>query len=72
MGEAARDAFNGLAIEDATEIKATTGTFQRWTHTCQAVYCPDIDECLDHPSAKQEFWDAFRIVGEWYSQRPPW
>jgi uracil-DNA glycosylase family 4 len=72
MGERAREAFNGLGIDDATEIVAETGRVQRWTHTCQAVYCPDIDESLDHPAAKQEFWDAFRVVGEWYAARPPW
>lgn len=72
MGEPALEVMNGLGIEDAAELGARPGEIQRWTHTCELVFCPDIDESLDRPAAKRDFWRAFRSVGEWYADRPPW
>lgn len=72
MGEAALSTVNGMRLEDAQELALEPGSIQRWTHTCEAIYCPDIDESLDRPAAKREFWRAFRMVGEWYADRPPW
>lgn len=71
MGDDTLDAINGLDVPDAATITATAGTVQRWTHACDAIWCPDIDESLDRPASKQEFWRAFRAVGDWYAQRPP-
>jgi uracil-DNA glycosylase family 4 len=72
MGEASVQAVNALNIDDARELVPEAGRLQQWTHTCDAVWCPDIDDCLDRPVAKQAFWRAFRTVGEWYADRPPW
>jgi hypothetical protein len=33
---------------------------------------PDIDSALDEQQAKQEFWRAFRPLGDWYAQQPPY
>jgi hypothetical protein len=33
---------------------------------------PDIDEALDEQRAKQDFWSAFRPLGDWYEQQPPY
>ena len=33
---------------------------------------PDIDGALDEERAKQEFWRAFRPLGEWYADQPPY
>jgi hypothetical protein len=33
---------------------------------------PDIDRALDEESAKREFWRAFRALGEWYADTPPY
>jgi uracil-DNA glycosylase len=33
---------------------------------------PDIDESLNEAAAKQAFWAAFRMLGEWYENLPPY
>ena len=64
-------AINELQVPDASQLEAVAGRVQRWTHTCEAIWCPDIDESLDRPASKQAFWKAFRVVGEWYAEKPP-
>ena len=72
MGEQALDALNGLDLPDTRQVRALPGELQAWTHTCEALYCPDIDSSLDGVPAKQAFWSAFRTLGDWYAERPPW
>ncbi len=72
MGPEALAAVNGLDHPDARQLVADPGTLQQWTHTCEALYCPDIDASLDGPAPKQAFWRAFRAIGSWYDDRPPW
>ncbi|MCW2926661.1 MAG: Uracil-DNA glycosylase-like protein [Thermoleophilia bacterium] len=71
MGQASLDAINGLEVPDASRLEPTPGAVQRWTHACEAIWCPDIDDSLDRPASKQAFWQAFRVLGEWYSDKPP-
>ena len=33
---------------------------------------PDIDRSLDEESAKRDFWRAFRELGTWWSDFPPY
>ena len=33
---------------------------------------PDIDDALDEEDAKRAFWTAFRVLGEWYADLPPY
>ena len=33
---------------------------------------PNIDEALDEDGAKREFWAAFRVLGEWCADLPPY
>jgi len=33
---------------------------------------PDIDAALDEAPAKTAFWNAFKAVGAWYSELPPY
>jgi hypothetical protein len=33
---------------------------------------PDIDDSLDEEGAKQRFWSAFRVLGDWYDRLPPY
>ena len=72
MGEVTLQTVNSLEVPESRTLVTESGRLQQWTHTCDAVWCPDIDECLDRPAAKQAFWRAFRMVGEWYADRPPW
>ena len=71
MGDAALASINDLAVQDAAPLRSTPGEIQRWTHACEAIWCPDIDESLDRPASKQAFWRAFRALGDWYAERPP-
>jgi hypothetical protein len=45
---------------------------QRLTPSVEALYVPDIDRALDEESAKRDFWQAFRALGDWYSAFPPY
>ena len=52
--------------------KGCEGEIQSLTPTIDALYVPDIDASLDEVSAKQSFWSAFRTLGDWYDQLPPY
>jgi len=72
MGEEALEELNGLAVPLSREVAATVGEIQRLTPSCDALYVPDIDRSLDEEDAKREFWGAFRALGEWYADFPPY
>jgi uracil-DNA glycosylase len=56
----------------AREIREDYGTIQHLTPSIDALYVPDIDRSLDEESAKREFWHAFRELGAWWSDFPPY
>jgi uracil-DNA glycosylase len=72
MGEEALDELNGLALPLASEVAADPGGLQKLTPSCDALYVPDIDRSLDDEAAKRDFWRAFRTLGEWYEDFPPY
>ena len=72
MGEDALKTLNDLALPLAREVKAEPGTLQTLTPSIDALYTPSIDEALDEEQAKRAFWKAFRVLGEWYSDFPPY
>ena len=72
MGEEALEELNGLGVPLGREIAPDTGAVQRFTPSCDALYVPDIDRSLDEEVAKREFWAAFRALGEWYADFPPY
>jgi hypothetical protein len=61
-----------LSVPLARELEPQTGEIQRLTPSCDALYVPDIDRSLDEEAAKREFWAAFRALGEWYADFPPY
>lgn len=71
MGEPALDAVAALEMPGAAALKARAGEIQGWTAHCDALFTPDLDECLDDEPAKRAFWDAFKSLGDWHSQLPP-
>lgn len=71
MGDEALEAVNALDVPGAAVLAAAPGLVQAWTHACEAIWCPDIDASLDRPVSKQQFWEAFRVVGGWYADKPP-
>jgi uracil-DNA glycosylase family 4 len=72
MGEEALEELNDLGVPLGREIAPAIGEIQRFTPSCDALYVPDIDRSLDEEVAKREFWAAFRALGEWYADFPPY
>ena len=48
------------------------GELQRLTPTIDGLVTPDIDESLDEQSAKTRFWNAFKTLGTWWAELPPY
>ncbi len=72
MGSEALATVNGLALPLAAALSERIGEIQTLTPSIDALYVPDIDESLDEESAKRDFWRAFRRLGDWYADLPPW
>lgn len=72
MGQGALDGLNDLHLPLAEPIAAVAGEVQPLTPSVDAIYTPDIDESLDSESSKREFWRAFKALGHWYSDLPPY
>jgi len=72
MGEPARAFLNSVKFPLSSEIAETTGELQRYTPTIQALVTPDIDEALDEAPAKTAFWNAFKTLGTWWAELPPY
>ena len=73
MGERTVAFLDGLGfpLSDAIE-GAPIGAVQRFTPTIQALVTPDIDEALDEAPAKTAFWNAFKALGPWWAEQPPY
>jgi uracil-DNA glycosylase len=72
MGDEALEELNDIGVPLARLLSAEPGVVQRLTPSCEAIWCPDIDGSLDDESAKREFWRAFRALGDWYADLPPY
>ncbi len=48
------------------------GQVQPFTPTIDALVTPDIDASLDEQGAKTRFWNAFKALGAWWSELPPY
>jgi uracil-DNA glycosylase len=72
MGEEALAELNELGVPLARPVEARVGEIQKLTPSCDLLYVPDIDRALDDEGAKRAFWKAFRALGEWYSDFPPY
>jgi uracil-DNA glycosylase family 4 len=72
MGEDALDALNDLDVPMARTVEPEIGVVQPFTPDCEALVVPNIDEALDEEAAKRDFWSAFRVLGDWYADLPPY
>ena len=72
MGPEALATLNELALPLAQEVRAEPGAVQSLTPSIEAMYVPNIDEALDEEAAKRGFWTAFRRLGDWYADFPPY
>jgi len=58
-------------LSDAVDV-ARPGEIQPFTPTIDALVTPDIDASLDEQDAKTRFWNAFKALGAWWSELPPY
>ncbi len=72
MGAEALHALNDLSVPMARELAPRPGALQVLTPSTSALFTPDIDQALDEESAKRDFWSAFRVLGDWYAELPPY
>jgi uracil-DNA glycosylase len=72
MGEPALAFLNAVQFPLARELKPVEGELQEYTPTIQGLVTPDIDASLDEQPAKTAFWNAFKVLGEWWSETPPY
>jgi uracil-DNA glycosylase len=72
MGEPALEFLNAVEFPLADPLEPKLGELQRFTPTIQALYVPDIDESLDEAPAKTRFWNAFKALGPWWAELPPY
>jgi len=72
MGEAALECLNEIRLPLAQPVEARPGEVQPMTPTIDAIFTPDIDSALDSEASKRDFWRAFRSLGEWFEDLPPY
>jgi uracil-DNA glycosylase len=72
MGPRALAALNDLQLPLAAPLEPRPGEVQSLTPTIDGLFVPDIDESLDDQQAKQAFWRAFRALGDWWADLPPY
>jgi uracil-DNA glycosylase len=72
MGRDALETLNELALPLARQVEPDPRRIQTLTPSIEALYTPDIDGALDEEAAKRDFWTAFRALGEWYADFPPY
>jgi uracil-DNA glycosylase len=72
MGPEALETLNELALPLAHPVAPRAGEIQALTPSIDALYVPSIDDSLDEESAKRAFWTAFRKLGDWYADFPPY
>jgi uracil-DNA glycosylase family 4 len=72
MGPDALGVVNELDLPLRRDVEAIAGALQRLTPSVEALYVPNIDDALDEEGAKREFWAAFRVLGQWWADLPPY
>jgi len=72
MGDDALAFLNDLQFPLAQPVESKLGELQQFTPTVQALVVPDIDTSLDEQPAKTAFWNAFKVLGSWWAELPPY
>ena len=72
MGPEALAVLGELEIPLRRELRPVVGEIQHLTPSIDALYVPNIDESLDDEPAKRAFWKAFRVLGQWWEDLPPY
>lgn len=71
MGPEALETLNELHLPLSTPVYEKPGEIQALTPSISCLYTPNIDDALDEEDAKRAFWSAFRALGAWYADFPP-
>jgi uracil-DNA glycosylase family 4 len=73
MGEPALTFLNELRFPLADTLEpGPEGVIRRLTPSIEALVTPDIDESLDDQTEKTRFWNAFKALGPWWAEQPPY
>ena len=72
MGDDTLRFINELDFPLSDRIELRLGELQRFTPTIDALVVPDIDASLDEQAKKTEFWNAFKELGPWWAELPPY
>jgi uracil-DNA glycosylase len=72
MGGQAVAFANSVQFPLADELDPGADGLQRFTPTIDALVVPDIDASLDEQAAKTRFWNAFKALGSWWAELPPY
>jgi uracil-DNA glycosylase len=73
MGEETVAFLNALTFPLSEQLDAERlGEVQAFTPTTEALVTPDIDDSLDEQGAKTRFWKAFKALGTWWAELPPY
>jgi len=73
MGERSVAFVNDLRFPLSDPIDPQTeGVVLRFTPTIGALVTPDVDESLDDQPSKTRFWNAFKALGPWWAEQPPY
>jgi uracil-DNA glycosylase family 4 len=72
MGEEALAFVDALDFPLSRPLEPTIGELQQFTPTIDGLVVPDIDTSLDEQPAKTAFWNAFKLIGSWWAELPPY
>lgn len=72
MGEQALETLNEVQVPLSRTLEPLPGVVQALTPSIDAIFTPDVDASLDAEEPKKEFWRAFRSLGDWYEDLPPY
>lgn len=72
MGRDALEVVNRERVAGMKKLSWSPGELQDFTPFCKALVTPDIDGALDQDKAKAEFWKAFKSLGDWFRDQPPY
>jgi uracil-DNA glycosylase len=72
MGDDALEFLNGIDFQLSAPLRSDLGELQRFSPTIEGLCVPDIDLSLDEGPAKTAFWNAFKAVGPWWAELPPY
>jgi uracil-DNA glycosylase family 4 len=72
MGTTTVDFLNELGFPLSRKLDPGAEAVQSFTPTIDALVTPDIDASLDEQSAKTAFWNAFKALGPWWAELPPY